>query len=441
MANAREVAARTLIACERQGAWSDGYLKRVIHEDGLDRRDAALATRLCFGVLQNRMLLDWYLGRLSRIPVEKLDGYVRANLRIALYQLLFMEKIPASAAVNEAVKLTRARVKNPRAAGMVNGILRSFLRQREDFSIPTGTDDVETLSVRYSPPRWLGETFLRRLGAEQTEALLTADNGVPPMTVQINTGRGTIGEVKVVLEEDGVKAEAHPTLPDCLNLSETGNLEKLNAYQQGLFYVQDAAARLAVCAAGIVPGQRVLDCCASPGGKSFAAAIDMDDRGEVISCDIYPHKIALMEAGRDRLGLSAMKPILQDARTYRAEWDSGFDAVICDVPCSGLGIIRKKPDIRYKKPGELKGLSGLQKEILENCSRYVKRGGTLIYSTCTLVERENEDVVRTFLSIHPEFVLEPFSLPGMEEQRGMVTLWPHIHGTDGFFIAKLKRLE
>lgn len=430
----------TLAACERQGAWSDGYLKRMLREQQLDSRDAALATRLCFGVLQNRMLIDWYLTAFCNSPLHKLDLKVLCALRVAVYQLLFLDKIPPSAAVNEAVNLTKKHCKNPRAAGMVNGILRAFLRQ-DKLTEPTGRDEIETLSIQYSHPRWLIEEFVSVLGSDSTKALLRADNDQPPITAQVNITKATIGQVVDSLAAEGVSAEPHSWLPDCLVLADTGNIERLQAFQNGLFYVQDCAARLAATAADIKPGQRVLDCCAAPGGKSFAAAIDMENSGELISCDIHPHKIKLLEAGRDRLGLDVITPKLQSASEFVEEWANSFDTVITDVPCSGLGIIRKKPDIRYKEPDPLKELPKIQRSILENCSAYVKPGGMLIYATCTLLRRENEDVVLDFLGNHSEFTLETLGLEVCGGEQSMLTFWPHIHGTDGFFIAKLRKKE
>ena len=440
MATAREVAVLTLTACERQGAWSEGYLKRMLREGRLDSRDAALATRLCFGVLQNRMLIDWHLARLCSVKLEKLELKVLCILRVAAYQLLFLDRIPASAAVNEAVELTKRHCRNPRAAGMVNGVLRALLR-RETPPEPAGEDELERLSIRYSHPRWLVEEFAAMLGTDGAAALLEADNGQPPITAQVNLCRASPERAAEALGAEGVTVRPHPWLRDCLILSDTGNLERLSAYQDGLFYVQDCAARLAVTAAELAPGQRVLDCCAAPGGKSFAAAIDMRNRGEVVSCDIHPHKIKLLEAGRDRLGLDIVTPLLQSAAVRREEWLGRFDAVITDVPCSGLGIIRKKPDIRYKEPEPLRGLPAVQRAILDNCCAYVRPGGTLIYSTCTLLRRENEDVVLAFLSAHPEFEAAPLDLPLAGGGDGMMTFWPHIHGTDGFFVARLRRKE
>ncbi len=437
MGSARETAALTLAACEKQGAWSDGHLKRAIREQGLDRRDAALASRLCYGVLQNRLLLDWRLGRVCSMKLSKLELKVLCDLRVAAYQLLFLDKIPAGAAVNEAVELAKRHSRNPRAAGLVNGVLRALLR--EEPPEVRGRDDIETLSIRYSHPRWLVEEFAGRLGLEGAEALLEADNRQPPTTAQVNTLKTTPERLAEELRAAGVEVEPHPWLSGCLLLTGTGDLERLDAFRRGEFYVQDAASRLAVLAAGPRPGGRVLDCCAAPGGKSFAAALAMEDRGELISCDIHPHKIKLLEAGRDRLGLSILRPTLQDASKTREDWVEGFDTVLTDVPCSGLGIIRKKPDIRYKDPGPLEGLPKVQRAILDNCARYVRPGGVLLYSTCTLLQRENEDVVDAFLVGHPEFALEHFDLPYLGNQPGRLTFWPHIHGTDGFFAARLRR--
>ena len=439
MASAREVALRTLCAGERQGAWSDGYLKQAIRNAGLDRRDAALATRLCYGVVQNKLRLDWYLAGLSSMPLERLNVYTLCALRLGLYQLQFMDRIPESAAVNEAVSLTRRYVRNPRAAAMVNGILRTYLRRRGELPEPEGGSWAQTMSLRTSHPLWLVEEFAARLGQDGAEQLLRCDNEQPPTTVQANTLRITPRALIDCLEEEGVEAQAHPWVPGCLTLRGTGDIEALAAYRDGLFYVQDGASRCAVSALGAAPGIRLLDCCAAPGGKSFAAALDMGGQGSITACDIYPNKLKLIAAGAQRLGLSCIRTQKQDASQRREEWAGQFDAVITDVPCSGLGIIRKKPDIRYKAPEPLAALPELQRSILENASAYVKSKGVLLYSTCTLLRRENEDVVEGFLASHPEFSLEPFVVPGLGASGGMMTLWPHIHGTDGFFFAKLRK--
>ena len=434
---AREAALRALVACEQQGAWSDGFLKKILRTAGLDSRDAALTTRLCFGVLQNRLLLDHYLGKLSTAKLEKMEPAVRNALRLGAYQVLFLDRVPDHAAVSEAVDLARKGSKNPRSAGLVNGVLRSLVRQKDGLEPP------EDPAVRYSHPRWLADLFTRRLGREEAAALMAADNGEPPTCAQVNTTKATVEAVADSLRAEGVEVAPHPWLPNCLLLSHTGSLEELTAFREGLFYIQDAAAKLAVLAADPREGMDVLDACAAPGGKSFAAAIAMEGRGKVVSCDIHPHKMDLIRAGAKRLGLDCISAEVLDGKEYKEEYLDGFDLVLADVPCSGLGIIRKKPDIRYKDPKPLEGLPRVQKAILDNVCRYVKPGGVLLYATCTLLERENEDVVRAFLDKHKDFTLEGFQVPGDFEgaREGMVTCWPHRHGTDGFFFAKLRRMR
>lgn len=432
---ARSVALDALLACEGQGAWSDGYLKKSIRSAALDSRDAGLCTRLCFGVLQNRMLLDALLDRFAKPPVAQMEPAVRGCLRLGLYQILFLDRVPDSAAVNESVSLARQRYRNPRAAGLVNAILRNILRGREQLTLP------EDLPTRYSHPEWLVEAFSQALHGEGVEELLKADNQDPPTAAQVNTLRITPQALMERLNQEGVEATPHPWLEGCLLLSNTGNLEALPAFQEGLFYIQDPAARLAVLASGATVGERVLDACAAPGGKSFAAAIQMEGEGSITSCDIHPHKINLMEAGAKRLKLSNIQAMVQDGKKCKAKWLDSFDRVITDVPCSGLGIIRKKPDIRYKEPEPLLRLPQIQCEILENCAQYVRPGGVLLYATCTVLPRENSEVVMKFIDKRKDFTLESFSLPGPigRVACGMLTLWPHIHGTDGFFMARLRR--
>lgn len=439
--DAREAALLTLNACHRQGGWSDGVLKKQLAAAKLDSRDAALATQLCFGVLQNQLLLDFYLSQFSNIALSRMEGKVLQALRLGAYQMLFLDRIPHSAAVNCSVEMTKRLCKNPRAAGMVNGILRSVERNLDHLPAIPNIDPVSYLSILYSHPEWLVKEFCMTLGTEEGAKLLAADNHQPPMTVMVNTLRGTAEQVAQRLTEQGVEVTPHPWFADCLILTKTGDLEGLEAFREGLFYVQDPASRLAVEAAEVRSGMRVLDCCAAPGGKSFAAGIAMKNEGELISCDIHPHKKKLLQAGADRLGLSLLRPMTADGKVFRPEWEGAFDRVLVDAPCSGLGVIRKKPDIRYKDPDPLKGLPEVQRTILDNASRYVRPGGILLYSTCTLLPRENEEVVRWFLEGHKDFKAEAFTLPGPvgTAADGLVTLLPHRHGTDGFFICRMRR--
>ncbi len=425
----RDAALRALLACRKSGAWSDGALKELLR--GMERREAALASRLCYGVLQNRMLLDWQLAQFTKL--KKLQPAVHEILRLALYQLTLADKIPASAAVNEAVEQAK-RFANPQAARLVNAVLRNALRAQP---LP----QPESLSVKYSHPQELTELFLDQFGPETTETLLKSHNEAPQTVLQINRLRTTTQEVMKALLGANVECSVHPWLPDCLTVRGTGSLEQLAAFEQGLLYVQDAAARLAVEAAGLEPDMRVLDCCAAPGGKSFAAAIAMQNRGSITSCDIHPHKLQLIERGAARLGISILQTRLQDASKPVPEWENAMDAVLADVPCSGLGVIRKKPDIRYKSLAQIERLPEIQLAILRQQAHYVKPGGVLLYSTCTILKRENEDVVQAFLRDEPQFFAETVHFPqnsGIPDG-AMTTLLPCTHGTDGFFICKLRR--
>ena len=438
MGSGREAAVDTLTACRRLEAWSDASLKAACR--GLDRRDAALAARLTYGVLQNRALLDFYLGQFCSQSFDKLEPFIRDVLRLGAYQILYMDRVPDSAAVNESVELVKRR-KRQRAAGMVNALLRRISREKASLPAIPDSGSAAYLSLRYSHPRWLVERLLELLGREEAEEYLRLDNESVPTTIQRNSLRCTARELTESLEASGARLSAHPWLPDCWQLSGGGDLEAMPAFQAGWFQVQDAAARAAAIAAGTKSGDRVLDVCAAPGGKSFAAAMEMGDVGQVIACDIHPHKLALIEKGAQRLGLTCVTPVLADGRQERTEWLESFDAVICDAPCSGLGIIRKKPDVRYKDPRVLAGLPRVQKAILDNACRYVRSGGVLLYATCTILPEENQEITDAFLSGHREFHTEPFALPGiMEENKGSLSLWPQRHGTDGFYICKMRKL-
>ena len=432
--SARTTALAALIACRKQGAWADGVLKEYIARDRLDRRDAALASRLCYGVLQNRMLLDYYIEHFLTGSMKKLQPVVLDILRLGMYQLFFLDKVPVSAAVNEAVEQGK-KYANRSASGLINGVLRNAARQRDSVSPP------DSLSVRYSHPEELVALLCDSVGNERLEGLLESHNCISPTIIQVNTLISTDEEVCNTLQEHGATVENHPWLDHAFIISGYGNLERMDLFRNGSFYVQDPAARLAVLAADLKPGMTVLDGCSAPGGKSFASALAMQNCGTIISCDIHPHKIELLRKGAERLHISIMEPTLQDASAFVPEWENKMDAVIADVPCSGLGVIRKKPDIRYKNLSELERLPEIQIRILNNLCRYVCPGGVLLYSTCTILKRENEGVISQFLSTHPEFTLERFPLPGSmkTETDGMITLLPSIHDTDGFFICKLRR--
>lgn len=436
--SARETALNALIACRKKEAWSNSVLKQYIARDKLDRREAALATRLCYGVLQNRERLDFYLKQLLTGKLKDLHPVVRDILHLGLYQLYELDKIPDSAAVNESVDLAKKYCRWQRGtAGLVNGVLRSASRTQGTLKEPRSFVDI------YSHPQALVDLLIQDLGKEKTKIMLEADNTAPNTVIQVNTLRTTTEALCAELEWAGVKAEPHSWMSDCLVLSGTGDLEKLRAFQDGLFYVQDAAAKLTVMCAQVPKSSstHVLDCCAAPGGKSLAAAIAMGNAGKIRSCDVHKHKLPLIEKGAQRLGLSCITVREQDATQPHPAWENKMDVVLCDVPCSGYGIIRKKPDIRYKDPMEMELLPQLQLQILQQQANYVKPGGILIYSTCTVLRRENEEVVQEFLEQHPDFELEKLPLPSglPENESGMLTLVPGEYDTDGFFISRLRR--
>ncbi len=433
---ARETALNALMACRKDGAWSNAVLKDYIRRDRLDSRDAALATRLCYGVLQNRSKLDFYLKQLLTGKLKDLHPVVRDILHLGLYQLYETDKIPDSAAVNEAVTLAKKYCRNPKASSLVNGVLRNAVRTRGQLKEPTSYAD------KYSHPDELISLLKENLPKGKLEPMLIANNAAPQTVVQVNTLRITMSNLVERLEKERVTAKPHCWMKDCLVLSGMGDLEKLPSFREGLFYVQDPAAKLSVLCAELPKEDiKVLDCCSAPGGKSFAAAIAMEGKGQITSCDVHPHKTGLIENGAARLGITNITARLQDATVSVPEWMGAMDAVIADVPCSGLGIIRKKPDIRYKNLKEMEDLPALQKKILENQAAYVKPGGVLIYSTCTILKRENEDIVNAFLTEHGEFHLEPLPLPDCfpKNESGMLTLIPGEYDTDGFFISRLRR--
>ena len=435
--SARREALAVLTACRTRGAWADAALG--VHLKELSPADAGLCSRIVYGVIQNETLLDFYLSGLCSQKLDHLQPPLTDILRIGAYQILFLDRVPDSAAVHTSVELAKGAGRG-QAAGLINAVLRRLCREKETLPAISDRDEVKYLSIRYSHPKWLVKRLLSLLGREGAGAFLAVSNSQPPAAAQVNTCRCSTAEAVHALEAGDVRAEGHPWLPDCLLLQGTGDLERLNAFRDGMIYIQDPAARLAVLAAELRPGSRVLDVCAAPGGKSFAAAIAMGDRGEIVSCDLHENKLKRIREGADRLGLASIRAEAADGRVFREEWRDSFDLVLVDAPCSGLGILRKKPDIRRKTAGSLFTLPVVQSAILENAARYVCPGGTLLYSTCTILPEENGEVTDAFLGTHPEFSRESFTLPGpIGPVEGQVTLWPHLHDTDGFYICRMTR--
>ena len=436
--NARDTALRVLVSCRTAGAWADAALRAQLRRDGLSGPEAALCSRIVYGVMQNRLLLDFYLGAYCSQKVDHLQPPLLEILRIGAYQILFLDKIPHSAAVNQAVEQAKDNGR-AKAAGLVNAVLRQLSRNKVHLPRIPDQDALHSLSIRYSHPKWLVKRLQAILGPE-TEACLAADNAPAPLTIQVNPLKAAAEELTAELEASGVIVRPHPWVSGCLELDHVGDLTALAPFRAGKFLVQDPAARLVSQIAGVEPGMRVLDVCAAPGGKSFSAAFAMEDQGEILACDLHENKLKRIREGADRLGLACIRAEAADGRVFRPEWEAAFDVVLVDAPCSGFGIIRKKPDVRYKKPDDLFALPVIQRAILDNAARYVRPGGTLVYSTCTILPEENEGVSDSFLAEHPDFCRTPFSLSGpVGETEGQVTLWPHRHGTDGFYICRMTR--
>lgn len=437
--SARTVALAALMAYRRQGIFAEDALRDKITDANLDLREAALANRLCYGVMQNMALLDFYISQYAGRPIKAFEPKILDILRLGAYQLTHLDRIAPHAAVSESVEMAgQARA---RAKGLVNAVLRRIAENRHDLPEPPGRadDPLAYLAVKYSHPAPLVKLFADEIGIADTESLLQANNAESALYAQTNTLRTDTESLLTDLQNADISAQRHPWLDDCLIFSGAKRFYQEPLFQGGAFYIQDPAARLAVLLADPKPGSRLLDACAAPGGKSFAAAIQMQNSGEILACDIAAKKLPQIEEGARRLGLSAIKAQTADART--ADFGGEFDTVIVDAPCSGLGVIRKKPEIRYKNLAEIARLPEIQLAILQNAARQVAVGGVLSYCTCTILERENMGVVNVFLDTAKDFVLESFLLPGKwgTAAKGHITLYPHIHDTDGFFICKLRR--
>lgn len=437
--SARATALRVLVSCRNNGAWADAALKAQISRDGLSGPDAALCSRIVYGVMQNRMLLDFYIGAYCTQKPDHLQPPLLEILRIGAYQIIYLDKIPDSAAVNTSVELAKL-AKRGQASGLVNAVLRKLSQNKKALPPVPERDDVQRLSIQYSHPKWFVKRLVSLLGREEAERFLACDNQIAPITVQVNPLKTTLEALTEELQQAGISVQPHSWVPDCLELSGTGDLAALPSFREGKFLVQDPAARLVSLIAGIRPGQKVLDVCAAPGGKSLSAAFAMAGNGSIVACDLHENKLKRIQESADRLGVNIITTQAADGRVFLPEWEASFDTVLVDAPCSGLGIIRKKPDTRYKKADDLFTLPVVQAAILDNAARYVRPGGTLVYSTCTILPEENEQVTEAFLAEHADFGLEPFELPlPVVKSDGSLTLWPQRHDTDGFYICRMTR--
>ncbi len=443
----REAALRVLYDVDVKAAYANLALDHHLSRSRLDGRERALATELAYGVTRRRAALDWAIAQVASRPLEKMDPWVRNILREAVYQILYMDRIPHAAAVDQAVELAR-QYGHEGVAKFVNGVLRNLIRKLPELPWPDEeADPVRALAVRHSYPEWLVAQWLERFGRDDAVRLLEVGNQVPPLTVRVNRLKATREEVAAALAREGVRAEPTRHSPYGLilrDLTSAASLEQLEAMKQGLITVQDESSMLAAAVVNPQPGWTVIDVAAAPGGKATHLAELMDNRGRVIALDVHPHKVDLIEENARRLGTTIVEPVCLDARRVGEAMPGRADAVLCDLPCSGLGTLARRPDARWRKrPEDVEALVPVQRAILEAAARALKPGGVLVYSTCTIQPAENEDLVEAFLADHPEFRFDniwdylPGSISREGQAEGYVQLLPHVHGTDGFFIARL----
>lgn len=421
MENARALAANALVRVERDGSYSNLVLGELLKATRLSDEDKAFATALFYGVLDRRITVDYILKRHIKTPLKKVAPFTLNCMRCAVYQIMFMDKVPNSAAVNEAVKLIKAS-RESRCAGFANAVLRNTLRSGTD--LPQG-NGVTELSVRYSCPEDIVRELGTDYGLDTAEGILSAFLEPPPVTLRVNTVKTSTELLAERLLSEGA-ATVRADTPDALQFKKGTELSTLPSFAEGLFHIQDEASQRAIAVLNPQSGERMLDMCAAPGGKSFTAAELMCNKGEIVACDIHTARVGLIKSGAERLGLDIVKAETADAAVYNPEIGK-FDCILCDVPCSGLGVLRRKPEIKYNRR-ELNGeLEKIQFSILENAVKYLKPGGRILYSTCTLRASENEKLVNSFVMRYNMFkkVYEH-------------TFMPHIDKTDGFYCALLQ---
>ena len=433
--NIRQIALRILDEYEAGGKFINLALSTHL-TDKLSRDEKAALTALLYTAVERKLTYDYYICALAGRSENDIDPHTKNILRLGLCQLVDMHSIPDFAAVNETVKL--AEGKGERA--FVNGILRAAARQKDSLPTPKEEKNYRRyLSVKYSFPLATVKHFDSLYGREATERLLRFFNEEKYTDITVNTLKISVGEYKKKLMEKGIEVEENSLAPTSLRIKDSVNPERLYGFKEGLFFVQDRASAIASLVLSAGEGQLIVDCCAAPGGKSFAAAIHSDNKAEIHSFDLHESKLSLIESGRERLGLSSISVGARDALTPDESLLGRVDKVICDAPCSGLGVLGKKPDLRYKDSSVMTQLPTLQYDILTASASYLKIGGELVYSTCTLNPEENENIVQKFLKDNPSYEPVCFNVGDLQAEDGMLTLLPHVHMTDGFFMAKIRR--
>lgn len=436
--NARKLALRILDEIESTKDFSHIVFNRTIAQFDIEAIDRRFTSQLVFGVLENKLLLDYYIRKLSKVRFSRIDSSLINILRLGLYQLTFLDKVPDSAAVNECVKL--AKKIGPREGNSANGLLRTFIRNGCNIELPDANKHpITALGIKYSHPEWLVEMWIKAYGIDFTEALLKANNTTPKLTLRTQTLHISRASLIQKLTEQGVVCEPVSWIDEGIVVQALNHISitDLVGYNEGWFQIQDLSSMSVGLYAGVKANDLVIDVCAAPGGKATHVAQLMQDRGKVIARDLYDEKCALVEENVKRLKLKSVVVEKYDACMCDESLIDQADVVLVDAPCSGLGIIRRKPDIKYNKTLEqISALESIQKEILTQSAKYVKAGGRLMYSTCTLNPNENQEMIKWFLSNNASFEIE--ALPSSDRD-GFLTFFPNQHETDGFFIAKLKK--
>ncbi len=423
MNNSRRAAAQALVRVEKDGAYSNIVLNETLKSSGISGGDAAFVSALFYGVLERKLTLDYYIRRLSSQPLSKISPLTKQVLRCGLYQIVYMDKIPDSAAVNESVNIIK-HSKESRSAGYVNALLRHALRELP--KLPNG-NSAENLSVLFSCDISLTRALIDDYGAETAKAILKETLKPSAVIVRVNTLKTNAHELTKCFENDGITV-MKTRIENALSLSGCGSIENNKYFKEGFFHVQDVSSQLCAESLGATVGDRVLDICAAPGGKTFTVAEEMKNKGAVISCDLYPQRVKLISDGAYRLGLDCIETAVSDATVLNHDFVNSFDRVLCDVPCSGSGIIGRKPDIKYKDFFDNLELFEIQKKILSNGFEYLKSGGRLVYSTCSILKVENEETVNRFCDEHKNAKII-----------NQHTYLPHIEKTDGFFTAVIEK--
>lgn len=442
MANSRKTAFKVLLKIEQDGAYSNIALNNAVKEGELTPLDAAFTSALVYGVLERKITLDYIIKQYSKIPLRKIELKTKIILRLGLLQMAFMDKVPESAAVNESVKLAKQQ-KLQKSSGFINAILRSFARDNCKVKYPDIKNKAEYYSVKYSCPQPLVKLWLESYGEENAKGILEKLSGRPNIYARVNTLRTTAEKLIDALADDKVKAEKVDFPENSVRLADTGSIERLKAYKGGLFHIQDLSSQLCAYFLSAEMGQTVLDICSAPGGKTFTTAEYMHNSGKIIACDMYEHKLKLIEKGAKRLGIDIVETCLRDGSSDENPLPMA-DRILCDVPCSGLGVLSRKPEIRYKDDLIDTNLADIQYKILCESAKYLKKGGKLVYSTCTLNPQENNKNTAKFLAEHSDFEGVALEHPpqlgrAYEEQPYEITLMPHSYDGDGFYISVFTR--